>query len=1147
MRQFIINHARFFLIAVVDIIFFLFCFLWGHPFSWASADEKLKVLYTLVAITVCLALVFNLRHAFIALGARIRFFLKVENKIKTPEHKKRTGRQRLPHDEIVAELCHSLKNQYGWFWKHKVTFLMLTGNSVEVDKLAPGLSKQYWLEDGGVVLLWGGNVASEPEQGWFSALRKLRRRPADGMVWVTSAFDRLPGAPTQPAAPLSDAAMDSLAHALGNRYDALGWKLPLYVWSLHTQAGESSGRGSQPVGCLLPANCKPEMLATQLNDLIPPLTAQGIQQVCGRPQHHFLLALADQLRRHSASLTGPLSVLLNPYRPLPLAGVVFSQPSAGAARSVAHHWGKDNRWDIIPERVQTLPSGLRPRKPGISAGQVAGVTIAVLMALWGVSMVVSFISNRSLVASAQEQVHQASADNQPLAARLQALSELQKTLSRLQYRAEHGAPWYARGGLSQNDDLLAALLPRYGENAIPLLRDAAAVHLQQQLNAYVQLPPDSPLREKMTKTAWEQLKLYLMLARPERMDAVWFSGALMQDWPQRPGVKDGIWQGSGASLLRFYGESLATHPAWRLHPDDGLISQVRTLLIRQMGMRNSESTLYQKMLAQVANQYADLHLADMTGDTDASRLFTTDEVVPGMFTRQAWEQAVQPAIEKVVTGRRDEMDWVLSDSRQPVTQQTSPEALKARLTERYFADFGGVWLDFLNSLRLQPAATLSDAIDQLTLMADVRQSPLVALMNTLSVQGRTGQTGDALSDSLVKSAKNLFNRDEQAVIDQQSGAHGPLDATFGPVLALLGNQTKGAENSDLNLQTFLTRVTQVRLRLQQVTNATDPQAMTQALAQTVFQGKAVDLTETRDYGSLVAAGLGQEWSGFGQTVFVRPMEQAWQQVLTPAAESLNAQWRSAVVDDWNNAFGGRYPFKDVSSEVSLPLLGKYLNGDSGRITRFLQTRLSGVLHKEGSRWTADSINAQGLTFNPAFLKAMNTLSHLSDVVFTRGEAGLHFELRPGTEDGVMQTDLVIDSQKLTYMNQMPVWKRFSWPADTEAPGAALSWISTKAGTRQYADMSGAWGWIRLLDKATVSTYPGTGSSWSLSWKAQDGKALHYTLRTEAGEGPLALLKLRNFTLPAQIFSVDPAMLNGNKLTDGEYGDDDISSGAEGTE
>ncbi|WP_305798198.1 type VI secretion IcmF C-terminal domain-containing protein, partial [Leclercia sp. Colony189] len=321
------------------------------------------------------------------------------------------------------------------------------------------------------------------------------------------------------------------------------------------------------------------------------------------------------------------------------------------------------------------------------------------------------------------------------------------------------------------------------------------------------------------------------------------------------------------------------------------------------------------------------------------------------------------------------------------------------------------------------------------------------------------------------------------------------------------------------LQTFLTRVTQVRLRLQQVTNATDPQAMTQALAQTVFQGKAVDLTETRDYGSLVAAGLGQEWSGFGQTVFVRPMEQAWQQVLTPAAESLNSQWQSAVVNDWNTAFGGRYPFKDASGEVSLPLLAKYLNADSGRITRFLQTRLNGVLHKEGSHWVPDSINAQGLTFNPEFLQAVDTLSHISDVVFTRGEAGLSFELRPGTADGIMQTTLVIDSQKLTYMNQMPTWKRINWPADTEGPGAALSWVSTQAGTRQYADMSGVWGWIRLLDQATVSRYAGSGSSWSLSWRAHDGRPLNYTLRTEAGEGPLALLKLRNFTLPKAIFSV----------------------------
>ncbi len=401
-------------------------------------------------------------------------------------------------------------------------------------------------------------------------------------------------------------------------------------------------------------------------------------------------------------------------------------------------------------------------------------------------------------------------------------------------------------------------------------------------------------------------------------------------------------------------------------------------------------------------------------------------------------------------------------------------------------------------------------------MADVRQSPLVALMNTLNVQGRTGQTGEAISDSLVKSAKNLLGGDSEDAIDQSAGVHGPLDATFGPVLALMDRSRTGAQAQ--SLASYLTRVTQVRLRLQQVTSAADPQAMTRTIAETVFQGKAVDLTETRDYGSLIAAGLGQEWSGFGRTVFVDPMEQAWQQVLTPAADSLNAQWQQAVVSEWNAAFGGRYPFSDSGSEVSLPLLARYLNADSGRIAQFLQTRLKGVLHREGNHWVPDSINAQGLTFNPVFLNAINTLSHISDVAFTEGNAGMNFELRPGTAAGVMQTDMIIDSQKLTYVNQLPTWKRFTWPADTEAPGADLSWISSQAGTRQYADIPGSWGWIRLLDKAAVSAYPGVSSSYSLSWKAQDGRTLNYTLRTEAGEGPLALLKLRNFRLPETIFS-----------------------------
>ncbi|MEF2369617.1 ImcF-related family protein, partial [Klebsiella oxytoca] len=86
---------------------------------------------------------------------------------------------------------------------------------------------------------------------------------------------------------------------------------------------------------------------------------------------------------------------------------------------------------------------------------------------------------------------------------------------------------------------------------------------------------------------------------------------------------------------------------------------------------NAESTLYENMLTAVRRNYADMTLEDMTPQTDARRLFSTDEVVPGMFTRQAWEGGIQDAIDAAVASRRDEIDWVLSDNRNTVSTDVS--------------------------------------------------------------------------------------------------------------------------------------------------------------------------------------------------------------------------------------------------------------------------------------------------------------------------------------------------------------------------------------------------------------------------------------------------------------------------------------------
>ncbi len=102
---------------------------------------------------------------------------------------------------------------------------------------------------------------------------------------------------------------------------------------------------------------------------------------------------------------------------------------------------------------------------------------------------------------------------------------------------------------------------------------------------------------------------------------------------------------------------------------------------------------------------------------------------------------------------------------------------------------------------------------------------------------------------------------------------------------LLGDKAGGGD-SQLSLQTYHPR----HLCASQTATGDqrpDPQEMTPVnWRMTVLQGKTVDLTpDTRDYGRLIAASLGGGTEGFGQALFVRPMEQSWRQVLTPAADS----------------------------------------------------------------------------------------------------------------------------------------------------------------------------------------------------------------------------------------------------------------------
>lgn len=1107
-------------IAAVTLLVLLGGLAW-----WLWAMDRATQWETLRPLIATGFIIWGMALSLLVLGF-MAFRLLIKDKVKPSAAPVRQPTRPAGREALYAPLKKHLHARYRLRWRRKVRLLLVNGDEAAIEQLAPGLCQQRWLEGQRTVLIYGGGLLSEPDNQQYAALRKLRRgRPLDGIVRV------MPSSLT-----LTPQISESDLRGLEKISELLGYAAPVWLWKLCDSEWSQAKRTEQTVGATFPLRAKPDDITGQLERMLPALRAQGMSQVAENNSHDFLLRLGQHLKdggiaRWAQQLVPWLSVS---QQRVPLRGLMFSLPEnkpttspEGTADAEQYIPGAHRHALTLPATWQGIVedcSRVRGRRVSMAWEQTLAWSLMVIIGIWGAGILLSFAINRMQIVSVAEQAHALVEHPSVSDYQLTALHNLRNDAGRLLHNTEEGTPWYQRFGLDHNHQLLDAMLPWYGAANNRLIRDPANVALRQVLSALVNSAPNSDQRAQLAKPGYDQLKAWLMMARPDKADGAFFAQTMKAVQPTRTGISTGLWQSLAPDLWAFYLTRLPERPEWKITPDAQRVSQSRQVLLQQIGRRNAESTLYENMLKSVRRNFADVSLEEMTSGTDARRLFTTDEVVPGMFTRQAWEGGIQQAIDKAASSRREEIDWVLSDSRKTMSTDLSPEALKARLTRRYFTDFAGSWLNFLNSLRLNPATNIADVTDQLTLISDVRQSPLIALMNTLAWQGQVGQQREGLSDSLIKSAKDLVGGKDKPVIDQSAaGPQGPLDDTFGPLLQLMGKNTGSnvmSADSTLSLQTYLTRITRVRLRLQQVANASDPLEMMQTLAQTVFQGKSVDLTDTQQYGSLISASLGEEWSGFGNTLFVQPLTQAWETVLLPSAASLNDKWRRSVVANWHTAFDGRFPFAASKSDASLPMLAEFVRKDSGRIERFLTTELNGVLHKEGSQWVPDKVNSHGLVFNPAFLRAINQLSQLSDILFTDGSQGISFELQARPAPEVVETQLTIDGQKLRYFNQMTDWQTFRWPGETYKPGTLLTWTTVNAGTRLFGDYSGTWGFIRWLEQGKRQQLE--RSQWMMSFTAPDGRTLQWVLRSQLGSGPLALLALRGLTLPDQIFTVDAA-------------------------
>ncbi|WP_431823231.1 ImcF-related family protein [Burkholderia sp. F1] len=1105
----------------------------GPRYGWSRDTRIIIELSLLSALLVVMLLIKHFEAVFLLIAS-----LRASRWFASYDASKGVA---VNSDEAAGQVGHAralrnaLRDRHGWRWRYRERWVLIAGDEPFVKRLAPGIADTGYAITGDAVLLYAKQTSSTLDTEWLDQIRRLRRRcPVDAIVALTR--NRSSGKPSFDS--------DGLAQRLARHASVLRWAAPAYLLNVTDFGGESSDADEATGFTWSNVQVNADDIDKSLQALSGNLAEAGVVRLANNAHDRY----PAELSQHIANLRGALSDLVlqttqsRVWRHA-VHGLLFAPlfkerelvpPSSSETSDDEPPLAPQHRtiWQTVAEHSRKVDG----RRVGFSLSTAAAWATTALIGCWMAGTMLSGFVNRGTIESAADTVATLSAVQNRTQA-MQALDGLDRQIDTLEVHRRDGAPLTSRFGLNRDDALLDALWPSYTLAANRILVTPIREKLEQRLHQLASLS-DAEIASggnTQEQAAYDALKTYMMLAKPERAVAAFLTPELVATAaPARPTnspLSPGAWEDLRQHTIAFFANHLGQGKLPAITPDLGLVASTRQTVIGVRGIQNSTDAVYQHILDDATPKYPPVSLATLLGDTTSRGLFNTTATVPGVFTRAAWDERISKAIDDASGPHNTAGDWVLSDAK---TGNQAPSTLKTELRQRYFDDYARAWAQFLNSLRWQQAPTLSATADQLTLLGDAQRSPLVALMNAIVYQAGAGATAQSLSDTLISKAQQFIGADEKDPSKQAQPQLAPLAGAFGPILRLTGSdQASGtpatgkaaaqlAATGDLGLARYLERVTAMRLKASQIVSNADPDAMARLAAQSVLQGKTSDIADSRDYASRLAASLGEQWSGFGE-LFRAPFDQAWQVVARPAASSLNEIWSTAIAADWNKTFGGRYPFADSDNDASLPEMARFMRPDNGVITQFVTTQLAGIVERQGDRWVvAQGANQGALTIDPAFLTGLNKLTRIATVLFPAGDARVRYELQAVQTPGVTDMKFVLSGRELHYFNQKQEWVPFEWPGQSLENLSHIEWQTEQGGLRTALDSQGRFGLIRLLERAKVSQQD--NARYLLTWTpdTSQGIPLKVQLRSEAGAGPLDVLQLRNFSLPKRVFATGAA-------------------------
>lgn len=573
---------------------------------------------------------------------------------------------------------------------------------------------------------------------------------------------------------------------------------------------------------------------------------------------------------------------------------------------------------------------------------------------------------------------------------------------------------------------------------------------------------EKALQSSDDEALWAALKRYLMIGGLGKLDSRWLVPQIAASWERSGAIQPYRTRENFIEHLSV----LFSQPQWRQYgqaPDTEVIKQARARLAEQP----ESARVWQRLKQQLEEDAPpSLSLRGMVG-ADAPAVFTLDDEkllqqgIPGIYTRQGWENQVKKKILSALLTLQGEDSWVMGQS----AVATNPVEFREAVLAQYLREYRDHWQRFLNSLRLIPmgveqqATAQSSALDIALLRAMVADnSPLRMLLNRAVEETTLADNKKTLTDELTRGA--MVNQGRvlqqakklQEAVDfrEQQLIRHTVDDRFAALRQFVrGDRPPGAPADFVQMQgTSLSRVLGM---------LSDQYTRLVVYNSALGQGDIPPLT---DDGARLAAEA-ETWPepvhNLIAPLLVRSYDKMQQRVVSTRIASI-AEGPGEIC---RTTLQGRYPFADSSREVSLADFERFF-APGGIVDAWFQQNLAARVDSTVSPWRFKGTeDTRGLAF-------FEQVAHIRHLFFPQGGQKMALSLSAAVDSlspEITQFILNVDGNKLRYAHGPVVEQQLDWPG--ERRGTMLSMIARSRQTAALPDKAwrGPWALLHWLDNA----------------------------------------------------------------------------------